>query len=93
MKPICIQCRRFFRPKKNGFYFLEGRPLVSDAKPGNDAQWAPCKVWSGDLWRCPGCGAEILSGFGQEAIAEQYQSRFAQYVKELGADQFQVNDC
>ena len=26
MRPICVPCRRFYRPKKNGTYFLEGHP-------------------------------------------------------------------
>lgn len=26
MKPICVPCRRFFRPKRNGFAFEEGFP-------------------------------------------------------------------
>lgn len=95
MKPVCVPCRRFFRPKKNGFYFIEGAPATNDVPPGNAApeKWHPYKIWSGDLYECEGCGAQIVSGFGREHIAEHYQSGFADVVKRLGADQLQVNDC
>src|SRR5690349_6379221 len=26
MKPVCVPCQRFMRAKRNGFYFLEGKP-------------------------------------------------------------------
>ena len=95
MKPICVPCRRFFRMKKAGFYFLEGMPSVNGALPGNSEpdKWKPYKVWAADRWECQGCGAAILSGFGRGEIAEHYQPDFAEHVKRLGADQFQVNDC
>lgn len=61
LKPICIKCHLFFRPKKNGFYFTEGKPLPS-ARPGlrDAAMWLKYKLWSGDLWECRGCGAQII---------------------------------
>ena len=95
MKPICVPCRPFFRPKKNDYFFIEGMPLVENALPGVEApaQWTPDKVWAADLGDCEGGGATILSGFGLEPICEHYQQRFAETIKQLGADQFQVNDC
>lgn len=95
MKPICVPCRRFFRPKKNGFYFIEGMPMVNDARPGNvDAdKWKPYKLWSGDLWECDDCGAIIIVGTGRSPIAEHYQANFAERVESFGAEQLQVNDC
>lgn len=95
MKPICIPCQRFFRPAKNGFYFIEGMPTVNEAAPGNSEpeKWQPYKVWVGDVWECHGCGARIISGVGREPIAEHYQPDFPDRVSALGADQFQVNDC
>lgn len=95
MKPICVPCRRFFRMKKSGYYFLEGMPIGNDVLPGNvdAASWKPYKLWVGDQWKCPDCGAEILSGFGRDRIAEHYEEDFAERVQALGADQLQVNDC
>jgi hypothetical protein len=82
---------------KSGYYFIEGMPTpgASRALPGNEEpeRWEPYKLWAGDKWECEGCGAVILSGFGREAITEQYKPDFADTVKRLGADQFQVNDC
>ena len=94
MRPICVLCHRFFRPKKNGFYFLEGMP-IDNALPGDieAEKWKPYKLWAGDQWECEGCGAVILSGFGNTPIAEHYQPDFPEIVKQFGGDQFQVNDC
>ena len=29
MKPICVPCQRFYRPKKNGFMFIEAMPRAT----------------------------------------------------------------
>jgi hypothetical protein len=98
VKPVCVPCQRFFRVKKSGFYFIEGMPkpgLSSRAAPGTSEpeKWEPYKMWVGDEWECKGCGAIIVSGFGQKPIAEHYQDGFAETVKKFGANQLQVNDC
>lgn len=93
MKPICVKCQRFYRPKKNGIAFVEGMPLERDARPGieDDHLWAPYKLWSGDLWFCPGCGHELISGVGGQ-ISEHYMPDFLQQVERLGAT-LKINDC
>lgn len=97
MKPVCVKCHRFFRVKKNGFYFIEGMPGPGRPLPvpGLDEahRWQPYKLWVGDLYAYEGCGAEILSGFGSGPIAEHYQPTFKAQVAGTGADQLQVNDC
>lgn len=97
MKPVCVPCQRFFRMKKSGFYFIEGmpadgarRPAAGTAEPEN---WKPYKVWVADKWQCEGCGAEILSGFGNGPLAEHYQPEFKAMIERTHADQLQVNDC
>lgn len=94
MKPICVPCKRFYRAKKNGFYFLEGMPKFSGAAPGNaePQNWEPYKLWCGDLWECPDCGAQIINGTGHDRVAEHYEFNFEDKVQRSGAD-FQVNDC
>lgn len=94
MKPICIPCQRFFKPKKNGFYFLEGMPLENGAPAGTagDGKWGPYKLWCGDQFECPGCGSTMIVGTGRTPIAEHYQEDFAKLVESFGAT-FQVNDC
>lgn len=95
MKPICVPCQRFFKPKKNGFYFLEGMPTEAsgDARGKDAPGWLPYKLWVGDLWECEGCGAQIVYGVGRDRIAEHYQPEFNQMVDSLNARQLQVNDC
>lgn len=93
MKPICVPCQRFFRPKQNGKYFIEGMP-ESGAEPGNSEpeKWKPYKLWAGDLWECNGCGSQIISGTGLNPISEHYKPDFAEQAQRLNAD-YQVNDC
>jgi hypothetical protein len=95
MKPICVPCGRFYRLKRSGYYFIEGMPKFRDAEPGHGQPsfWQPYKVWSGDLWHCPGCNHEIIHGTGRGPISEHYKPDFAQCVATLHADQFTVNDC
>lgn len=106
LKPICVECRCFYRPKKNGYMFLEGMPNCSpvarsvdkllrpDQIRGNrfpDA-WSPYKLWRGDLWECPDCGHQIVSGVAMAPFAEHYQLNFNQMLEEY-PPQIQVNDC
>lgn len=95
MKPICVPCQRFYRPTKNGTYFMEGMPKHNDAAPGTaePEQWQPYKLWSGDKWRCRGCGSEIIVGVGFVQVAEHYEPGFAEKVTQLGGDELQINDC
>ena len=94
MKPICVPCQRFFRPAKNGFAFIEAMPdgtaLPGKAEP---EYWQPYKLWMGDKWHCPDCGAEIVVGCAAQPISEHYLPEFADLVKSFGGDQLQVNDC
>jgi hypothetical protein len=94
MKPICVPCQRFFRPKKNGFAFIEAYPKDGHTPPGTamPSEWKPYKLWEGDLWECQGCGAEIVVGAGRLPIAEHYQENFQKAVDAF-APQLQVNDC
>ena len=95
MKPICVPCQRFFRMKKTGFYFTEMMPRSGSPEPGTaePEHWTPYKVWSGDLWECPGCHAVIVSGTGREPIAEHYRADFSDISERLNASQLHVNDC
>lgn len=96
MKPICVPCRRFFRPKKNAVSFIEGMPETNDvaALMGNRAadQWKPYKLWNGDLWACPDCGAEIIVGVGIWPLAEYFQEDFDKKCESWNAT-IQINDC
>jgi hypothetical protein len=89
-KPICVKCKRFFKPYRNGIRALEQMPLTRDARPGaeDEDQWTPYKIWVGDLLRCDGCGTEIVSGYGGRPLCEHYQADFA-----VPPGAIIVNDC
>lgn len=94
-KPVCVKCQRFFRCRKSGFYFTEGKPRGNNVLPGtaDPERWEPYKVWSSDRWECEGCGTVILCGFGSQSITEDFRPDFEDVRRKLQADQFQVNDC
>ena len=92
-KPACPKCQRFFRPKTNGYSMMEGMPL-NNAPPGkvDPDNWKPYKLWVADLWECPDCGAEVVVGYGQQPVAEHYQTDFREQVA-LRPPKVQINDC
>ncbi len=95
MKPVCVKCQRFFRPKKNGVYFIEGMPVINEpaiAGTSHPEHWKPYKLWAGDEWECIGCGATIISGVGFNPVSEHYKPEFGRLKEQLNAT-LQVNDC
>lgn len=95
MKPICVPCERFYRPAKTGFAFIEGMPVNKDTKPGKAGRsldWSPYKLWSGDLWRCPDCGSEVVIGTGFEPVRHHYQPDFDEQCALRGANLL-IKDC
>jgi hypothetical protein len=59
-------CGRFMRVKKNSVTVEE---LLEDG--------GPYKLWDADLWACPECGTEVISGFAKLPLAEHYQADYA----------------
>ena len=94
MKPICVKCQLFYRPKKNGVTFIEGMPIGSNVAPGlaEPHRWRPYKLWMADLWECRGCGHALIVGAGHEPISEHYKPDFDDKVKAYGTT-LQINDC
>jgi hypothetical protein len=88
-KPVCVPCARFFRPYKNGTRVLEGMPVPSDTRPGleDPDNWKPYKVWVADMYKCEGCGAEIVVGFGFSPMWERH------YDRPQPHHHVRVNDC
>lgn len=98
MKPVCVSCERFMRPKKNGFYFSEGMPHGSeipwDGEIGkNSVGWSPYKIWVGDLWECPTCLTQIIIGVGPSRLSEHYEPEFTKIAERTGANKLLVKDC
>jgi len=102
LKPICVNCRCFYRCEKNGYMFMEGMPMVNNPMTieGEDGirglrhpeHWKPYKLWRGDLWECPDCGHQLVSGVAPSPMAEHYELNFSQIV-EAYPPEIQVNDC
>jgi len=86
MKPICLNCSLFYRPHRNGTYFTES---MEDGRGG----WKPYKVWVGDLWKCKGCGSEIIVGVGMRPLCERHEDDFDQIRERTGADEINIDDC
>jgi ribosomal protein L37AE/L43A len=93
-KPVCPKCARYFRPKQNGTYYVEMKPIDGSVRspPGltEPEMWKPYKLWMGDLWICHGCGAEIIVGAGYCPISEDYMDGFTGEVERVT---IKVNDC
>jgi hypothetical protein len=82
------------RVERTGFYFIEGMPTANGAKAGltEPDKWKSYKLWASDKWRCPDCGATILSGFGNAPISIHHMPEFESTVRALGAELL-VKDC
>lgn len=96
VKPVCVPCQRFFRPKRNGQALLEGMPHgPGSGEPGTSSpeSWLPYKLWIGDLWECPGCGAQIVVGIIGDRLAEHYETDFKKYLEMYASTLVKVNDC
>lgn len=95
MKPVCVPCERFMRCKTTGFYFTEGMPAAARALPGKTEpeKWKPYKLWVGDLYECPTCGASTIVGVPFHPLAEHYQPDFTDMQQRLAANQLLVKDC
>lgn len=61
MVPACMKCQVEMRPKKTGAFI--------EQMSGSD----PYRIWSGDVFSCPMCGAEICTGWAQKPVAEHYK--------------------
>jgi hypothetical protein len=67
----CVECQTYYAAKKNGVYVLE---TMEDGT-------TPYKIWMADLFECPDCGKQLVSGFGLHAISEHYMPKFSDWMK------------
>lgn len=70
-RPVCVKCQLEFRCVKNGVsaVFMSGNPPQ------------PYQIFDSDKWQCPKCGFEILSGFGREALSDNWMTNFQLYLE------------
>lgn len=74
MTTICVPCGRVYRPLKIGVRFEE-RQMLDD--------WAPYRVWAADLYGCPECGVEILTGLSREPLATAHERHYPESATDL----------
>ena len=67
-KPVCISCGREFRVKKIGVR----------AQENIGANGEPYKIWSADIWECPKCLYQIISGYGSKPMSNVFDKDFKQ---------------
>ncbi len=77
---VCLKCRVFLRAKKTGVIIEEGMPLGEPLGDGLYAKWGPYKLWHADLFECPSCNFELVTGFARKPIAEHYEPDYAAQV-------------
>ena len=57
-----------------------------------EEQWGAYKLWNSDMWECPGCGHQAISGHARQPMAmhheEDYEETAASYPPQI-----RVNDC
>ena len=83
MQPICAKCRCMMTCKQNDFG-------VNDVTSMGFAS----TYWLGDLYACPICDAEIVTGFGRGVIGERTGESvtFAYEPKQLASFASQFTD-
>ena len=83
-KPACVKCQCFYRMVRSGRGVIEAMPNGTSDRSENvrgkrkPEAWKPYKLWMADLWRCPDCGHELISGWASQPISEHYKEDFAE---------------
>jgi len=66
-RPVCAKCECEMRPERNGV------GLLDMFNPSDKPDLQPYQLWDADLYKCPKCGCEIVTGFGCNAIAQHWE--------------------
>lgn len=76
-KLVCVKCECEYKVELNGVGVVE------------TASFGPYRLWNADLWKCPGCGAEVVAGFsgqGIEPMIEHYEPGFKELLERMKED-------
>ena len=65
-RPVCMKCKRELHPEENGVGVLD----MADSRA--------YELFDADLWKCPGCGMEVVGGFGHGPLASHFNANFKQ---------------
>ena len=82
---VCLKDGKFLRIKKNGVSIEEGMPNGAGG-------WQSYKLWQADLYECPECGFELVTGFGAGPISEHYKPDHAAKLEQY-QPLIRVDDC
>ncbi len=66
-KLVCVNCQTELRCETSG-------TTVVDM-----ADFGIYKVWDADTYKCPGCGNEVVTGFGERPMREHYETGFDEW--------------
>jgi len=78
-KMVCAKDGYELYPEKNGVYEIVF------------ADFGPYQIYRADLWRCSGCGAEILAGFAPQAIFEIEHDGFKECLEKVKLERHYPN--
>ncbi|MBA7660477.1 hypothetical protein ES703_68479 [subsurface metagenome] len=70
-RPICTLCRVEFRPLENGINVID----IFSQPP------KPYRVTYADLFECPVCRNQIVSGFASKPWAEHHEDKFEYWLQ------------
>ena len=70
--PICFECGLSMRCHRNG------QPVIVTSDPAKEN---PYKLYYTDVYKCPGCGVRVVTGFSR--ATEFHDPRFATEVERV----------
>jgi|WetSurMetagenome_2_1015567.scaffolds.fasta_scaffold01396_22 hypothetical protein len=81
-RPLCVKCQVEFKPERND--------VVVDVLDGHGKSY---QLWCADLWECPQCGNQIITGYGNEPYARRGQVDYAKVLRASRANLEYVYQC
>jgi len=75
-RPICVKCETEFQPFKTGIAVVD----MFSSPP------EPYQIWLADLFECPVCKVQIVSGFADRPLARHFEADFERRLLESGGD-------
>lgn len=77
LRPVCVKDQQEYKVEEQGV------ALVEYADRGGTRK--PYAIYFGDLWVCPGCGHQIIGGYGEPA-AQEHEKEKMQKLLDTYAD-------
>ncbi len=72
--PICVICQVEYKPKKNGVNV----ELM--------ANFGSFELYEADKVECPGCGHQIITGYGSQPISIHFEKDYKEVLKKVTKD-------